>query len=74
MKHLLVFDIDNIEEDYSVAMEGISFLEGQHIKAFEKFREKCLKGKFYRVSLDYVQDTPRYHECPVIDLFGRMTG
>lgn len=65
MNHLLVFEIENIQADYSAVMEGISLLEGRHIEEFDNLRKNSvLKDGFYRTALDSMTGSPRYLECP----------
>lgn len=66
MNHLLVFDIDNTEADYSVVMEGISLLEAGKIGEFTFLKNTFLQDRFYRVSQESMTASPRYHECPMV--------
>ncbi len=64
MKHLVILDIDNIQEDYSIAMECISLLRDEKIEEAGRLINEKLVNKFYRIPLYTNNAVPRYFECP----------
>lgn len=64
MKHLIVFDIQNLQHDYSSVMECITLLSNSKFDDFGDLLSKNLKDKFYRIVLEDNSVVPRYFECP----------
>lgn len=63
MNHLLVFDIENVQEDYSNVLEYISLLQKYDFDGCSKILNRSLVNKFSRITLDD-SVAPRYLECP----------
>lgn len=71
MKHLMVFDINNIQEEYSYVMEGITLIQSNQYNEFAALRNKYLKNKFSRTFLEGNRQVPRYFECPREDIVNK---
>lgn len=68
MKYLMIFDINNIQKEYSYVMEGINLIQSNKYNEFDILRKKHLKNKFYRTFLEGNRQVPRYFECPREDI------
>ncbi|MFR5876303.1 MAG: hypothetical protein ACLUFN_07415 [Eubacterium sp.] len=71
MKHLMIFDIDNIQEEYSYVMEGITLIQSNQYNEFAILRNNYLKNKFSRTFLEGNRQVPRYFECPREDIINK---
>lgn len=64
----MVFEISNIQDDYSNVMEGISLIKSNRFKEFAKLKDTYLDNKFYRTDLPNSGLVARYFECPREDI------
>lgn len=71
MKHLMIFDINNIQEEYSYVMEGITLIQSNQYNEFAALRNNYLKNKFSRTFLEGNRQVPRYFECPREDIVNK---
>lgn len=68
MKHIMVFDISNTQDDYSNVMEGISLIINNQFEKFADLKKAHLDNKFYRTILPENGQVARYFECPRKDI------
>ncbi len=73
MKHLMIFDINNIQEEYSYVMEGITLIQRNRYNEFASLRNNYLKNKFSRTFLEGNKQVPRYFECPREDIVNKSS-
>lgn len=64
MKQLIIFDIENIQSDYSCVMECISLLKKNDFDEVGNLIQKNMRNKFHRATLTSKIGAPRYFECP----------